>query len=175
MAAVQERLIVDMDGVMADIYSQFIAFDEKEFGYRQPLENMLGKKESEVFKNARQYIYQNGFFRNAPVMEGSVQAVKQLNEKYELFIVSAAMEFPNSLLEKYDWLAEHFPFLTWQQLVFCGSKIVVQGDIMIDDYFRNLDPFSGQTLLFTQPHNFGLDNKRHTRVENWNDILKLLL
>ena len=171
----KKRLLVDMDGVMADIYSQFIAYDEKEFGYRQPIENMLGKREKDVFKNARQYIFENGFFRNAPVMEGCIEAVKQLNEKYELFIVSAAMEFPNSLPEKYEWLAEHFPFLTWHQLVFCGSKTVVHGDIMIDDYFRNLDPFKGQTLLFTQPHNVGLDNKRHNRVEGWDDILRLLI
>jgi 5'-nucleotidase len=108
-------------------------------------------------------------------MKGSVEAVKQLNEKYEVFIVSAAMEFPNSLPEKYEWLAEHFPFLTWHQLVFCGSKNVVQGDIMIDDYFRNLDPFNGQTILFTQPHNVGMNNKNHIRVGCWDDILQLLL
>lgn len=171
----KKRLIVDMDGVMADIYSQFIAYDEKEFGYRQPIENMLGKREKDVFKNARQYIFENGFFRNAPVMEGSIEAVKQLNEKYELFIVSAAMEFPKSLSEKYEWLAEHFSFLTWHQIVFCGSKTVVQGDIMIDDYYKNLDFFQGQTLLFAQPHNFGHDDKTHTRVETWDDILKVLL
>ena len=164
-----------MDGVMADVYSQFIAYEEKEFGYRQPIENILGKKEKEAFKNARQYVFENGFFRNAPVMEGSIQAVKQLNEKYELFIVSAAMEFPKSLAEKYDWLAEHFPFLTWKQIIFCGSKTVVQGDIMIDDHYKNLDFFQGQTLLFAQPHNFGYDDKTHTRVKNWEDILKLLL
>jgi 5'-nucleotidase len=171
----QKRLIVDMDGVMADIYSQFIAFEEKEFGYRQPIKDMLGKKEYEVFKNARQYIYENGFFRNAPVMEGSIEAMKALNEKYEVFIVSAAMEFPKSLPEKYEWLAEHFPFISWEQITFCGSKSVIRGDIMIDDHYKNLDFFNGRTILFTQPHNVGQDDKTHTRVETWKDILKLLL
>jgi 5'-nucleotidase len=175
MEDLQKRLIVDMDGVMADIYSQFIAYEEREFGYRQPIANMLGKREYEVFKNARQYIYENGFFRNAPVMEGSVEAMKALNEKYEVFIVSAAMEFPKSLPEKQEWLAEHFPFLTWKQIVFCGLKTVVQGDIMIDDHYKNLDFFHGQTILFTQPHNVRSDDKTHTRVESWGDITKLLL
>ena len=175
MEDIRKRLLVDMDGVMADIYSQFIAYEEKEFGYRQPIENMMGKKEYEVFKNARKYVTSTGFFRDPPVMEGSVEAIRLLNEKYELFIVSAAMEFPKSLPEKLEWLAEHFPFLTWQQLVFCGSKAVVQGDIMIDDHYRNLDIFKGRTLLFTQPHNAVSDDKTHTRVDSWDDILKLLL
>ena len=135
----------------------------------------MAKNENEVFKNARQYVNAKGFFRNAPVMEGSVEALKELNKKYLLFIVSAAMEFPNSLTEKHAWLNEHFPFITWQQIVFCGSKTIVQGDIMIDDHYKNLDNFKGQTILFTQPHNEGHDDKGHTRVHKWNDILKILL
>ena len=175
MENLQKRLIVDMDGVMADIYSQFIAYEEQEFGYRQPLENMLGKKEYEVFKNARRYIHENGFFRNAPVIAGSVETMEVLNRKYEVFIVSAAMEFPKSLPEKYEWMAEHFPFISWRQIVFCGLKTVIRGDIMIDDHFKNLDTFKGQTILFTQPHNFGSDNNNHTRADSWEDVLKTLL
>lgn len=171
----QKRLIVDMDGVMADVYSQFVAYEEREFGYRQPIENMLGKKEHDVFKNLSAYLYSKGLFRNAPVMEGSIETMKMLNKKYELFVVSAAMEFPTSLLEKYEWLEEHFPFISWKQIVFCGLKTVVQGDIMIDDHYKNLDFFEGKTLLFTQPHNVGHDNKNHTRMENWAEVAKMLL
>ncbi|MFT3680666.1 MAG: 5'(3')-deoxyribonucleotidase [Ferruginibacter sp.] len=170
-----KRLIVDMDGVLADVYSQFLDFEEKEFGFRQPLENLLGKPESEVFKNERIYVNSAGFFRNAPVMEGSIAAMEALNKSYELFIVSAAMEFPRSLPEKYEWLNEHFPFLTWKQIVFCGSKTVIQGDIMIDDHYKNLDYFKGKTILFTQPHNYSQPDNGHTRVSSWQEIIKLLL
>jgi 5'-nucleotidase len=175
MEDLQKRLLVDMDGVMADVYSQFVAYEEREFGYRQPIENMLGKKEHDVFKNLSAYLYSKGFFRNAPVMEGSIEAIKTLNKKYELFIVSAAMEFPTSLHEKYEWLEEHFPFISWKQMVFCGLKTVVQGDIMIDDHYKNLDFFEGRTILFTQPHNFGVGEKNHERVHSWEDISRILL
>ena len=170
-----KRLIVDMDGVMADVYQQFLKMDEEEFGIRQTMEQVMGKPESEVFKNERKYVLTKGFFRDAPVMEGSVDGVKQLNKMYDLFIVSAAMEFPNSLVEKQEWLAEHFPFLSWQQIVFCGSKTIIKGDIMIDDHYKNLDYFTGRTILFTQPHNYGHDDKNHERVSGWDEILTLLL
>ena len=171
----QKKLLVDMDGVLANVYSQFLDFDEQEFGVRQSLESIMGKQEAEVFKNERHYLHTKGFFRNAPLIEGCVDVVKELNKKYELFIVSAAMEFPNSLTEKTEWLAEHFPFISWKQIVFCGLKTVIRGDIMIDDYCRNLDPFEGQTILFTQPHNFGMNNKRHTRVSSWDEVAKIFL
>lgn len=164
-----------MDGVLADVYQQFIAFEEKESGIRIPIETLTGKEEYEAFKNGRKHVNSKGFFRNAPLMDGGVEVLKKLNEKYAVFIVSAAMEFPGSLPEKYEWLQEHLPFITWQQIVFCGSKSVVQGDIMIDDHFKNLDNFKGQTILFTQPHNDGHDDRGHTRVQTWNDIAAILL
>ena len=175
MDSTKKRLIVDMDGVLANVYSQFLDFEEKEFGIRQPIENLMGRPEAEVFKNERKYVLSKGFFRNAPVMEGCLEVMKELNKKYNLFIVSAAMEFPNSLPEKYEWLAEYFPFISWKQIVFCGSKTVIRGDIMIDDHYKNLDHFAGQAILFTQPHNFGHDDRGHTRVDSWNEISKLLL
>ena len=89
--------------------------------------------------------------------------------------MSAATEFPQSLLEKHEWLSEHFSFITWQQMVFCGSKTIVEADIMIDDHFKNLDPFKGTTILFSQPHNLLSDPGRHKRVLSWNEIGGLLL
>ncbi|MEI9865673.1 MAG: hypothetical protein WDN00_14205 [Limisphaerales bacterium] len=98
-----------------------------------------------------------------------------MNDRYELFIVSAATEFPQSLGEKVEWLEEHFPFITWQQIVLCGSKKVITGDIMIDDHFKNLDFFKGRTLLFTQPHNQNQNDKGHERVNSWGEVARLLL
>ena len=57
------------------------------------------------------------------------------------------MEFPNSLREKYDWLAEHFPFITWEQIIFCGSKKAVTADYMIDDYPKT-GYFPGREIAF---------------------------
>jgi 5'-nucleotidase len=171
----KQRLIVDMDGVLADVYEQFLNYEEAQTGFRQKIDSLYGKREHDAFKNGSNYVRTQGFFRNAPVIAGSISALLRLNHQYELFIVSAATEFPQSMEEKYHWLAEHFPFISWQQMVFCGLKSVVKGDIMIDDHFRNLDNFEGRTILFTQPHNYGQDNKTHTRVSSWQEILDLLI
>jgi 5'-nucleotidase len=171
----KKRLIIDMDGVLADVYKQFISMEENESGNKINLANLIGKEEYEAFKNGRKHVNTKGFFRNVPLMKDAEEVLKKLNENYEVFIVSAAMEFPGSLQEKYDWLKEYFSFIGWQQIVFCGSKTVIQGDIMIDDHYKNLDNFKGQTILFTQPHNDGHDDRGHTRVRTWNDIKNLLL
>jgi 5'(3')-deoxyribonucleotidase len=170
-----KRIAVDMDGVLADVVEQFIACHERDFGQRLSREQLAGISERESFPRVRSYVYEKGFFRNAPVVPGSQEILARLNNKHEVFIVSAATEFPQSLPEKQEWLNEHFPFIQWQQMVFCGLKTIIDADIMIDDHFKNLDHFKGKTVLFSQPHNLLRDPGRHQRVHSWQEIGELLL
>lgn len=172
---IKKRIAVDMDGVLADVYAQFFRLDEIKTGTRKTVESVTGVMELEAFPYGREHVLSDDFFRSAPVMKDSQNILEQLNKQYEVFIVSSATEFPKSLSEKQAWLGEHFPFISWKQMVFCGSKIIIQADLMIDDHFKNLDYFTGQTLLFTQPHNQLADAGKHTRVNDWKEIERLLL
>lgn len=170
-----KKISVDMDGVLADVYCQFLKGHENEFGKRPRMDEIIGLPETVAFPNGRKYVNTPGFFIDAPVILNSRQILEKLNNHYEIYIVSAATEFPLSLTEKQSWLDQHFPFINWKQIVFCGSKEIIRADIMIDDHFKNLDHFPGETYLFTQPHNQLTDPGRHVRVNSWQEIEKLLL
>ncbi|KGT08195.1 5'(3')-deoxyribonucleotidase [Elizabethkingia anophelis] len=170
----KKRVLVDMDGVLADVYSQFIKYEERDSGVKINIEDSEGLDEVIAFPNVNKHLHEPGFFRDLQVMENSIEVMEYLNSKYEVFILSAAMEFPNSLREKYDWLVEHFPFITWEQIIFCGSKKAVTADYMIDDYPKNLDTFRGEKLLFTQPHNQSVKNPDYKRIDSWKEIKTIL-
>lgn len=167
-----KRLIIDMDDVMADTTGQFITFYEKEFGVKIDRNALHGKDECLGFPDhhdiIRKFPYRENFFRTITVMEGCQTILEALNKKYDLFIVSAAIQFPLSLHEKLLWLEEHFPFLHWKQIVFCGSKAVVHGDYMIDDYTFNLEHFNGEKFMFTAPHNIFLN--QYQRLNSWKEV-----
>lgn len=170
-----KTISVDMDGVLADTYLQFIRLHRQETGETLLIETMHGLREFEVFPYGEKHARSSDFFRTAPIMQDSQEILKRLNEQYDVYIVSSATEFPLSLSEKQSWLNEHFPFITWQQMVFCGSKKIIKADIMIDDHFKNLDHFEGETFLFTQPHNILNNNHHHRRVNSWKEIGEILL
>lgn len=170
-----QRILVDMDGVLADVYAQFAAYELQETGRVVDLDAIAGADEVVAFPNGRKHVHLPGFFLGMQPLEGAVDVMRELYDRYEVFIVSAAMEFPNSLKEKHDWLQKHFPFISWKRMVLCGSKTVVHGDVLIDDHFKNLDPFPNKTLLFDQPHNRVPDIGRHQRVHDWQEIAGLLL
>ncbi|WP_345213725.1 5' nucleotidase, NT5C type [Mucilaginibacter gynuensis] len=171
------RLAIDMDEVIADTIGKFITLYEERHQTKVVLDEMHGKEFNEVLPEEirhtlRQYINEPGFFRDIPVMEDAVEVLQQLNEKYDLYIVSAAMEFKNSLADKLEWLNEHFPFISWTNIIFCGHKIV-NVDIMIDDRLKNFVNFEGRKILFTSPHNLAIDG--YERADTWKDVAGMLL
>lgn len=172
-----KRLIVDMDDVIADATGQFINFYEKEFGIRVVRGSLNHQDEGHGFPAhhdiIKQFPHRDTFFRTMSPHEGSQEVLREINKKYDLFIVSAAMEFPKSLEEKLEWLKDHFAFLTWKQIVFCGSKTVVHGDYMIDDLSYNLEGFNGEKFIYTAPHNLHID--KYNRLNNWQEVAERFL
>jgi 5'-nucleotidase len=170
-----KRIAIDMDNVIADITTAFLDSHERETSIRLTLDDINGKMEKEAFPKVFQWINEKGYFRNLLVVPDSQRVIKRLSEKYEIFIVSAATQFPNSLHDKMMWMEEHFPFIGWQNICLCGFKTIIKADILIDDHFKNLDFFEGETFLFTATHNVFSDNGRHRRVNSWLEIEQILL
>jgi 5'-nucleotidase len=169
-----KRVLVDMDEVIADVTVAMREWYNSKYGGDIDFAKMLEGKSlvkgfPEVHQaDVRQQLFEPGFFRHLPVMDNSIEVLKEMNSRYEVFIVSAATEFPNSLTDKYYWLMEHFPFFTWQHLVLCGVKSMIQADFIIDDHARHLVPFKGKPYLFTAPHN--LDENRFERLNDWKEV-----
>lgn len=172
----RKRVLIDMDHVMADITGSYLKWYKEATGIEVDPARLAGKSEAAAFPQPaliERFLRTPGFFRHAAVIAGSQEVIRELNKVYEVYIVSAAMEFPQSLIEKYEWLQEHFEFISWRQLILCGSKKPITGDFMIDDHLKNLDYFNGEKLLFTATHNVHVTG--YTRVNNWDEVRALLL
>lgn len=174
----KERVLVDMDEVMADPMGAMIGWYKTKYNVDIDFERAMGGSWIRIFPEQHRNIVIErllapGFFRHLPVIKNSVDVLREMNKRYELYIVSAAMEFPNSLKDKLEWLLEHFPFFTWHQVILCGDKRPVQGDYMIDDHVKNLKHFNGRKYLFTSPHN--LDITGYDRLNNWEEVADVFL
>jgi 5'-nucleotidase len=166
-------IAIDMDGVIADTESHFIRYYEQETGEKVDRKIFLGVPEGLALPDktaVQRFVRTPGFFRSLPVIPGSVDALQSLMEDFDVYIVSAAMEFPLSLYEKKQWLEEHFPFISWKNIVFCGDKSIISTDYLIDDHLKNLDNFSGTPLMYHAAHNTLVNH--HRRMNNWQEILE---
>lgn len=171
-------LFVDMDEVLADTYVAHIERYNQDFNENLTIEDFTGGEVWEHVpkdrqESVRKHTYTNGFFRSLKPIKDSQRLIKELSRKYEVYIASAAMQFPNSLIEKSEWLDEFFPFINWKKRILCGDKHILKGDILIDDRSYNLAHFDGRPLLFTSPHNIGTNG--YERVNTWQEVGDRLL
>ena len=173
-----QRLLIDMDDVMADTGQKIIntVNDACNSSYTKEIliTNPKAKEEyQEKYLTQKHKLWEKGFFRDIPLMLDAQEVIKNLYGKYEIFIVSAATEFPNSMSEKLEWLEDYFPYIGWSHTVFCGHKWMIRADYIIDDHEKNLINFTGTGLLFDAPHNKHITD--FPRVNSWKEVEKLLM
>ena len=173
-----KRIAVDMDEVLADALAEHLLRYNRDHGEAVTKGELDGKWLWDVVSADRHarlegYLRSEDFFENLPVVEDSQEVLAKLNEHYEIFIATAAMEFPNSFGPKYRWLRRHFPFIPPMNFVFCGDKSILHADYLIDDSYRHFERFSGKAILFSAPHNARVTGFH--RVSNWREVEDLFL
>lgn len=174
----KQRIAIDMDEVAADTLARRLALYRSEFGEELAAESLHGVHLHDAVGEERReaiqrHLYQPGFFREIPPMTGAREVIRDLMAHYEVFITTAAMEYPNSFTEKYEWIKDHLPFFPDSHIVFCGDKSIIHADFLIDDSPHHFLRFTGQGILFSAPHN--AHETRYPRVDNWSDVRKRFL
>ena len=136
------RICVDMDEVMADTLAEHLRRYNHEFDEELTTEDLAGKNLWEITPMDRQqqlraFLDAEDFFADLPLIPGSQEVLKNLVQRFEVFIATAAMSVPNSFAAKYHWLQRHFSFIPPTHYVFCGNKNILRADYLIDDLPRN--------------------------------------
>ncbi|MEK5037598.1 5' nucleotidase, NT5C type [Sporosarcina sp. FSL K6-3457] len=172
-----KRIAIDMDEVITHFSTSCLELFNKEFDENYTTEDLQGKLlvelDARFADTVDSYLANDSFFLDLKVIKDSQNVIQKLSSYYEIYIVTAAMEFPASLAPKYQWLKQHFSFLDDKKFVFCGDKSIIHADYLIDDTPSHLDTFSGQGILFTAPHN--RDITGYTRLNNWQEVAAYFL
>ena len=171
-------ICVDMDEVIADALGEHLMRYNRDFQERLTPQDLHGRWIWDYVPPDRlhvleRYMRSDDFFVNLPVMPHSQRVLERLQERYEVYIATAAMEIPTSFTAKFEWLKRHFPFIRPSHIVFCGDKGILRGDFLIDDNPRQLRRFRGEGILYSAPANALVAGFR--RVNDWLAVEKLFM
>ncbi len=171
-------IAIDMDEVIADSMSRILAKYNAEFNADLTIARFAGINfrdavPAEHRSRTNEYPNEPEFFKHLPVIENSQRVLKRLMKRYNIFITTAAMKYPTSFTDKYEWMKKHFPFIPCNNIVFCGDKSIIAADYLIDDNASHFAQFKGAGILFTAPHN--INEQRYQRVNNWLEVEALFL
>jgi len=201
MNTVLKRIAVDMDEVIADTVAEHLTRYNRDYNGNITKADLRGKWIWDVVAIDRhprleEYLRSDDFFDVLDVIPDAQRVLKKLQQHFEVFIASAAMEVPTSFNAKYRWLERHFPTIPATNIVFCGDKSILRADYLIDDNPRQLRRFEARFgrelrshesgvrqgeesetvrtgILYDAPHNVAVTGFR--RVHNWLEIESLFL
>jgi 5'(3')-deoxyribonucleotidase/uncharacterized protein with PQ loop repeat len=166
------RIAIDMDEVMADAMAEHLRRYNAAYGTTFTPADVRGRHLDECIppehRAAADAMLDASFFEDLEVLPDCQAVVRELSERYEVFIASAAMDVPCSFDAKYRWLRRHFPFIPPSHIVFCGDKSILDAHYLIDDRSRHFARFKGQPVLFTAPHNVA--ETAYPRVASWQEV-----
>ncbi len=172
-----QRIAIDMDEVLADTLGAQLEWFRERCGHHLTPADVAARGLEALVEPAQlaahlAHLHEGAFFGELPVMAGAVEALRRLATTHELYVVSAATQFPASMVPKLRWLERHFPFIPVPHVVFCGEKSVVAADWLVDDNAHRFPRFRGQAILFDAPHNRAV--RGYPRARSWAEVEALV-
>jgi len=131
----------------------------------------------EVWDLVKEVYNSPGFIRSLPVVQGSIEAIKELSSRgYEVFICSAPLSnYENCVLEKHEWIEEHLGREWTRKLILTRDKTLVKGKLLIDDRpeIKGAATPEWEHILYDRPYNRNIKDKRRLTWGNWKEVLNL--
>lgn len=182
-----KRILIDMDDVITktDWFTGIEQFTKEKLDRSYPgfhLEEILSPDDQKRFFDNFDKI---NFYNFAELLDDCYEVMEELSKQYDIYICSTFTwsgvldKASWHLKNKYDYLYKHLPFIHPDKYIFCSNKNIIKADVRIDDRIENLR--NGEIrLMFTAWHNKDLSDeylkkKKIIRVNNWQDIKKILI
>ncbi len=134
----QPILFIDMDGTLVNFQTGIDRLDSKtQQLYREHYDDVPG------------------IFALMDPMPGAIGAVRQLAERYDLYILSTApWNNPTAWSDKLNWVKKHFgggeDSVFYKRLILSHHKDLCHGDYLVDDRPNKCgaDKFNGEVIPF---------------------------
>lgn len=170
-------ILVDMDDTIEYLLKAWVQGVNEAYGYSASYDDVRSWDVSRAFPGlTRAQVYEipmrPGFWAAVEPIPGAAEALRRFMDVGHEVLIVTATPF-DSVPEKIGgWLFEHFPFLTWDQVIITGRKQLIRGDVLIDDGVHNLEGGDYVRILMTAPHNRDYDAEKNgmIRVHSWAEI-----
>lgn len=150
-------LAFDMDGVICDILTPWLAWMNETFEDTLTYEDLKGYRvieQAKAGKRATEFLYMPGIYDMIEPFPGMLELLETLvNEGRRVIIATKCSHNPTMMGGKMDWFRRHAPFLKKKDIVFTQDKSLINAQVLIDDDPENLEHFPGERIMRVHGYN----------------------
>ncbi len=176
------RILVDMDGVIADFEKGFLDSYRKSYPDKPfvPLEQRTSFHVKEQYPDELQPLVEGiylakGFYLGLPPIEGSLKALSELAARGDEVYICTSPLLRNAfcIQEKYEWIIKHLGKDWTKRMIVLKDKTIVHGDLLIDDRpdVIGVQQPTWKHILYSQPYNAQVNSKRRMTWQNWKSVI----
>lgn len=167
-------ILCDVDGVVADLLSRWLRL------YNQDYDDCLTPADitswetnefvkPECGKRIFHYLDRADLYDGVLPIEGARVGVQELRAMGHRVVYVTACSSGVMAKGKIEWLFRHDFLTDMKDLMVARDKSLAKGDLMIDDYIKNLRDFGGRGVLFDAPYNRHIGG--FPRALDWEGVL----
>ena len=151
------RILVDMDEVLDNLLERWVAYLNERYDAQADHQDLKVWDLTGLFpmltkEEADRPLYDDALWKSLSPREGSAEYLKRMmDDGHEVYIVTAANY--QTLPAKMEWLFEHYPFFSWENVIITRSKQLIRADVLIDDGVHNLEGGDYFKILVDSPNN----------------------
>jgi 5'(3')-deoxyribonucleotidase len=93
------------------------------------------------------------FLKPNPFFDGLAVVKEFVKMGHDVWFATKCPYFPEAFSDKAEWIDRWFPEIGKEKIVYTYHKGVLDGDMLIDDYWENLRGFNGTCYLIDRPYN----------------------
>lgn len=152
--------VVDLDGVLRDIFSQMIKLYNNEFGENLKVEDVKDydvetsfPKAHAAYGSSYHYFFEKHsdyIFLLSPPMEGAVEAMKRL-KKYGKVVIATIQPATHNKVLALKWLEKWG--VPYDEIRFVDAKTGIDCNYFIEDNPKNMEGAGGLKILIDSPYN----------------------
>lgn len=172
-------IALDMDGPIVNLHEHWLKLYNKDYNDNLTYEQIndwdirkFVKCPDKIFN----YLTEPNFFYEAEPVDGAIEAVKELNKRHQVYIVTACP--PGTGLEdKCRWIAKYLPFLQREQIIITYHKFMVNANVLYDDAPEHLQTSPSITVAWDTPYNqhvYSCFRTKGSDTEKWQRFLEII-
>lgn len=174
------RILFDADDVAESLLEGWVKTLNDRYGTSVSVDDVTDWNIALAFptltkKQVYGVLQEDEIWKNLTPIPGAQEYLQRLyDEGHELYMVTATDY--RTCCVKIERILEMFPFLDESHIIITQNKQMVMGDVLIDDGPHNLIGGNYFRILFDQPHNRGIDEKKYGmyRAVGWDEVYRLI-